>query len=182
MLEGYLKNIASLNEDEEIELIIRHYKLTFLKAFIKIIIPPLFVLVFIYMVGLIKFLGFFNNFLLSWTFLIILIIWATYSFYQWFIWYFDVAILTNQRVIVVEQKKLFEKSISEAGLDKIQDITTNISGLFPTLLGYGSVIVQTAGETNNLILKDIAKPQTIQQRILHLRDIQQDSHKTQTDN
>lgn len=178
MLEGHLKNMVSLNEDEEIDSILRHHKFTFFAAFVKIIILPIAVLVFIYMFGFVKFLNLFNSFILSWIFLIIFIVWATYSFYQWFVWYFDVAVLTNQRVIVIEQKKLFEKTISEANLDKIQDITTNISGLLPTLLGYGSVIVQTASEANNLTLKDIAKPQSVQQKILHLKDIQEDDKET----
>lgn len=170
MFLGYFKNLASLKEDEKILLIVHHHWFTFFGAFVKIIIPPIGLSVFTYMFGLGKFLTLLNSPIFSWIFLILFLIWATFSFYNWFIWYFDVGIITNQRIIVVEQKGLFEKSISEANLDKIQDISTHIAGLFPTILGYGSVIIQTASEAVNLVLRDITKPQLIQQKILHIKN------------
>ena len=170
MFEGYFKNLVSLREDEDIKLIVHHHWLTFASAFLKIIIPPVGILVFIYMFGFVKFLNLLNSPIFSWIFLISFIIWATFAFYSWFVWFFDVGIMTNQRIIVIEQKALFEKSISEASLDRIQDITTHIAGLSSTLLGYGSIIIQTAGEATNLAIKNVPKPQKIQQKILHIKN------------
>lgn len=172
MFENYFKNLISLEEEETVDSLIRHHWFTFAGAFIKIIVPPIILFVFIYMYGFIKFLSLFESVIFSWIFLILFLIWITYSFYNWFIWYFDVTILTNRRAIVVEQKKLFEKSISETTYDKIQDITTNIAGPSQTFLGYGSVILQTAGELANLTLKEVANPQKIQQKILHIKNTQ----------
>jgi len=169
MFENYFKNLASLEENEEIELVVRHHWISFMGAFLKIIIPPIALLVLIYKVGLVKSLSWFDNVIFSWVFFIIFLIWATFTFYSWFIWYFDVAILTNKRVIVIEQKALFNKIVSAAGLEKIQDTTIQISGLVPTLFGYGSVIIQTAGEAANLVIRDIPEPGKVQQKILHLK-------------
>jgi len=175
MFDNYLKNLASLKEEETIEAVVRHHWFTFMPSFIKIIILPLALFVLIYMFGFMSFLTLLNSVIFSYLALIIFLIWLAFSFYHWFIWYFDVGILTNQRIIVIDQKGLFEKSVSGAELDKIQDVTVNIKGLAPTLLGYGSLIAQTAGEMPNLIIKDTAHPAEIQRKILHLKNTKKEN-------
>lgn len=179
MFKNYFKNLASLEEDEEIESVLRHHWISFASAFFKIIIPLIAVLVLIYMIGLVKFLSWFDNAIFSWFFLILFLIWTTFTFYSWFIWYFDVAILTNKRVIVIEQKALFNKTVSAAGLEKIQDSTVEISGFVPTLFGYGAVIIQTAGEAPNLTIRDVPEPGKAQQKILHLKNTQGENSKNE---
>ncbi len=174
MFNNYLKNLISLKEEEEIETVVRHHWFTFLPSLIKIIILPLALLVFIYIFGFISFFRLFDSLIFTYIALIIFLIWVTFSFRLWFIWYFDVGILTNKRIIVINQKRIFEKSVSEGDLDKIQDVTINISGPAPTLLGYGSIIAQTAGEMPNLIINDVPRPAKIQQKILHLKNTKEE--------
>jgi membrane protein YdbS with pleckstrin-like domain len=82
-----------------------------------------------------------------------------------FIWYNDLYVLTDQRIIDVDQKGLFSRTVSETTLDQIQEVKVEIKGFMENVLGYGTVIVQTAGPTDNLILEVIAKPIKIQQII-----------------
>ena len=88
-------------------------------------------------------------------------------FYSYFTWEKDIFVITDQRVVDVEQKTLFAKSQQEAVLDKIQDVSFSVKGFWGALFKYGTVNVQTASETS-LSLDDISKPEEIQKIIFNL--------------
>lgn len=60
--------------------------------------------------------------------------------------YLDLWIITNERIMDVEQHGLFRRETSEFSLDKIQDITVEVPGMTATFFKYGNLIIQTAGE------------------------------------
>ena len=77
-------------------------------------------------------------------------------------------IITNKRIINIEQKGLFSREISELELDKIQDVSADIIGIIPTFLGYGDIYIQTAGETEKFIFKNIPDPYGVKDLIMGL--------------
>jgi hypothetical protein len=72
-----------------------------------------------------------------------LFIWNLF-FILWIDYYLDAWIVTNERVINIEQRGFFTRKISELKLTKIQDVTSEIIGVIPTLFNYGNIYVQTA--------------------------------------
>ena len=92
-----------------------------------------------------------------------------YSFYHWFIWNNGTYIVTNQRVIRIEQLSLFNREISEAELDRIQEISTEIKGPIHTLFNFGTVKIQTASSTGKVDLVDVTNPYDIQQEIVRVQ-------------
>ena len=72
--------------------------------------------------------------------------------------YLDVWIVTDQRIINIEQKGLFNRVIAEHSLDKIQDVSGEQKGIFQTLFSYGSVHIQTAGEVQRFIFFQVKNP------------------------
>ncbi|MCK4635573.1 MAG: PH domain-containing protein [Candidatus Moranbacteria bacterium] len=100
--------------------------------------------------------------------LLLLIIWI-YSFIIWFDYYLDVWIITNQRVINVEQKGLFSRHVSELRFLQIQDISTNISGFIPTILNYGHVHIQTAAQQSNFMFRSVPNPYAIKATLISLQ-------------
>ncbi len=91
-------------------------------------------------------------------------------FYAWIGWNFSVYIVTDQRFIQISQKGLWRRSLIDIGLDKIQTISYEVNGLQETLLGFGTIVVQTyVGE---LVIHDVHHPQKIQKRMTAiLRDL-----------
>jgi len=85
-------------------------------------------------------------------------------------YYLDVWTITNDRLINVKQQGIFSRTISELDLYKIQDVTSEIKGFFPTLLNYGNIYVQTAGERERFILEQIPNPHQIREKILKLAE------------
>ncbi len=72
--------------------------------------------------------------------------------------YLDVWIVTNERIINVEQINLFSRLISEKQLDKMQDITVVAKGFWATIFNYGDVHIQTAGSVERFVFKQIPNP------------------------
>jgi uncharacterized membrane protein YdbT with pleckstrin-like domain len=77
----------------------------------------------------------------------------TYAFVLWMAYYLDVWIITNQRIIDVEQAGLFTRSVSEMTMDRIQNVTVEIPGFIATILGFGNIRIQTAGEADFTIME-----------------------------
>ena len=87
-------------------------------------------------------------------------------FYSWIGWYFTVCIVTDQRLIQISQKGLFNRSVVDLGLDKIQNVNFQIAGLQETLLGFGTINIQTF--VGDLILEQMHHPQEIQQELIRV--------------
>lgn len=84
---------------------------------------------------------------------------------SWFIWSRNVFIITNKRVIDVDQHGLFSKTVSECNYEKIQDVSYKIKGVIATVFKFGSINIQTAGEVANLELNFIKNPARVQEVI-----------------
>lgn len=77
----------------------------------------------------------------------------------WIAWYFSVFIVTDQRLIQVSQKGLFHKSVVDISLQQIKSLNYEIAGLQETLLGFGTILIQTY--IGDLVIKDIHHPAKI---------------------
>jgi hypothetical protein len=86
----------------------------------------------------------------------------------WVMYYLNVQIITNERVVDISQKSLFQHKTSELNLDRFQDVSTEMNGLLPNLFNYGNVRVQTAGEMENFIFENIPNPHHVAKIILEL--------------
>lgn len=88
-------------------------------------------------------------------------------FYAYFTWQRNKYIITDQRVVDIDQISFFSKSQREAHLDRVQDVSFSIDGVFATLFRFGTVIIQTAGE-KPLELDYIPSPDKVQKMIFDL--------------
>ncbi len=91
-----------------------------------------------------------------------------FMFARFIDFYLDMWIVTNDRIVDVEQFGLFSRTISELDLFRIQDVTSDVHGFFPTIFHYGNVTVKTASTNINIVFKNIRHPNTIRERILRL--------------
>lgn len=85
---------------------------------------------------------------------------------SWITWHFSVYIVTDQRLIQVMQKGLFHRSVVDMSLSQIQMVNYEISGLEQTLLGFGTIMMQTL--VGDLIIHEVHRPAKIQKRILEI--------------
>jgi uncharacterized membrane protein YdbT with pleckstrin-like domain len=84
-------------------------------------------------------------------------------------WYFSIFIVTDQRFIQITQKGLFHRSVADVGLEHIQSVNYEVAGLQATMLGFGTMKVQTY--IGDILIHELHHPAKIQKRIIGiLRD------------
>ncbi|HIC92670.1 MAG TPA: PH domain-containing protein, partial [Anaerolineae bacterium] len=92
---------------------------------------------------------------------------------SWAIWRFldwgnDRYIVTDQRVIHIEQKYFLREERKAAPLGMIQDVSVEIPGIMANLLYFGDVIIQTAGTLGTIRFSGMPKPRKAQVQIMTL--------------
>lgn len=88
------------------------------------------------------------------------------AFPSWVYWYFSVYIVTDKRFIQSTQKGFFNKKVIDLSLNQIQMVNYEVSGIQETLLGFGTITVQTY--VGNLVIHDVHKPEHVQHELLGL--------------
>ncbi len=84
----------------------------------------------------------------------------------WIAWKFSVYIITDQRLIQITQKGLFKRSVVDLALPQIQMVNYQINGFQETLLGFGTIMVQTY--VGDLTIHDVHHPAKIQKELLKI--------------
>ncbi len=92
---------------------------------------------------------------------------ALFSFLHWF---FNIYIVTNERVIDIDFQFLLFKQFSQAELERIQDISYTAGGIFATVFHFGNVYIQTAGEIPNLEFLAVPRPDKVVEKIRSLME------------
>ena len=88
---------------------------------------------------------------------------------SWIAWYYSVFIVTDRRMIQITRRGLFRKSFVDLGLNQIQSLNYEVNGLQATMLGYGTLLVQTY--MGDLVVHYIHHPAKIyKQLVISLRD------------
>jgi hypothetical protein len=82
----------------------------------------------------------------------------------WVSWYYSVFIVTDQRLIQITQKGLWKRSVVDIGLAQIQMVNYEVGGFQETLLGFGTIMMQTF--VGDLVIHDVHHPAGIQKKIL----------------
>ncbi|MCA9329075.1 hypothetical protein KDA11_00355 [Candidatus Saccharibacteria bacterium] len=65
------------------------------------------------------------------------------------IYYQSQIIVTDKTITQTIQTSLFSKKTSQLAISSVEDVTANESGFFATMLDYGQLLIETAGEQEN---------------------------------
>ncbi|MEI6597260.1 MAG: PH domain-containing protein [bacterium] len=99
----------------------------------------------------------------------ILFIWL-FLFFSFIDYYLDVWLITNERIIDIKQEGFFSRTVAELKLFQIQDVTSELKGLSKFIFHYGDVYVQTAGEVQRFVFRQIPHPEEIRDVIIKLAE------------
>ncbi len=61
-------------------------------------------------------------------------------------WFFNVNIITDERIIDIDFHNLIYKEVSDCKIDNIEDVTYKMGGVVRTIFNYGDLYIQTAAE------------------------------------
>ncbi len=89
-----------------------------------------------------------------------LVLSAILFFPSWMSWYFSTYLLTTTRFVQIKYKGFFNKNVVDIGLDNISMINYQVKGIQETLLGFGTIDIQTyVGE---LVIHEVHHPAKLQ--------------------
>lgn len=83
--------------------------------------------------------------------------------FSWLPWYFSVFIVTDQRFIQIVQRGFFHRSVNDISLSQIQMMNYEIAGIQATLLGFGTMVIQTY--VGDLVIHEVHHPAKLQRKI-----------------
>jgi uncharacterized membrane protein YdbT with pleckstrin-like domain len=94
-----------------------------------------------------------------------LLLWSSAfnAFTQYFL---NAWIITNQRIVEIEQQGFFNREVSSLLLNRVQDVTIDTRGLVHSLLDIGDINVQTAGTIDRFTMDNVADPPVLRDMIL----------------
>lgn len=156
---------SSADPEEKVILVLRKHPITNLKwvlsVFFLIFIPSFFPLILP------------ENFLQYEYVLVISLVWylllAGFTLEKFLTWFFNVNIVTDERVFDVDFATVFSREISDANLDQIQDVTVEVGGALRTFFHFGAVVIQTAAEVPKISFEDVPNPDHVAQILRELR-------------
>jgi len=159
--------------NEKIFLLIRRHWFVFavLAFFIFIMILPLMALGVYWLMSPEVFSSSLGNFIIIFASIYTLVVIAL-SLYGFVNYYLDVYIITNERLVDIKQNGFFHREIAELHLRQVQDVEARVEGIWKTLLHFGDVYIQTAGERENFIFEDVPRPYSVAKKIAELHQQQ----------
>jgi uncharacterized membrane protein YdbT with pleckstrin-like domain len=75
-------------------------------------------------------------------------------------------VITSHRIVDIYQKGFFRRKVSSFLLVRVQDVTTEVQGVFATLFGFGAINVETAGSHEKFYMKGIHYPENVRDLIM----------------
>lgn len=157
---------ADQGDNESVVLVVRAHPITQLSWVLGIlffgIVPLLLTPLFPYITIGVGIMGFL---VLSWYALLFSV-----GFTSYFLWYFNLGIVTTKKVIDVDTGSVLYTDSSSTFLKDIEEINQSSQGILSATFDYGDVFVQTAGEKPNIEFSLIPRPSFMVQTINSLID------------
>lgn len=86
-------------------------------------------------------------------------------------WYFNVYIVTNERLVDVDFVNILYREVSSTRLNLIQDVTVKTGGVIRAVFDYGDVFIQTAGTETNFDFHAVPHAQQVAREIEKLMEL-----------
>lgn len=151
-------HFASQHTNEKILMVLRQHPIVnvrwMLIALVMILVPftvlPL-VPIFAVIPGQYQFFGFIGWYLLT----------LAFSIENFLHWYFNLYIITDERIVDIDFFSLIYRSISSAKVENIEDTTATTKGVLGAIFNYGDVTIQTAAEKREFEFASVPQPATV---------------------
>jgi len=91
-------------------------------------------------------------------------------------WLYNVYIITDERIVDIDFHSLVYKRISEAKIEKIEDVTYTQGGFIQSLFDFGTVTIQTAAEKREFEMEYVPQPSRLA-KVLNQLILQEEQEK-----
>lgn len=110
-------------------------------------------------------LGVFSDWMTGTQKVFVLILWEImvlgYMLEQFLLWYYNIYIVTDKRVVDLDFHGLLIRELNDADLIKIQDVTVRSQGVMAAIFHYGDILIQTAAEITVFEYRSVVFPEKV---------------------
>lgn len=92
------------------------------------------------------------------------------------LYYLNISIITSLRVVDIDQVGIFSHVVAELHIDKIEDVTSQTTGVLGTMFDFGDVLIQTAGTIERFDFERVPHPGQLEKMITDLYEKQSERH------
>jgi len=93
-----------------------------------------------------------------------------YGGLKWFIWSNSLSIVTDLRVVDIDQRGLFHRTVASAMLENVEDVTVETKGVWASSFNFGTIMIQTGGSERMIEMEEMPDPYAVQQKILSIME------------
>ncbi len=79
-------------------------------------------------------------------------------------------VVTTDSITQVSQNSLFNRQVSQLSMENIEDVTVNQNGILPHMFGFGTLVVETAGERSKFVFPYCPEPNEYARKILEAHE------------
>lgn len=155
-----------LQDNEQVLLIVRKHWLVLILAMLPVVLMGFVGFVFIQsFISNISdgFSAFLNALWLLAMWMLLFTLWTNYFLDAW--------IVTDKRIVDIDQRHLFNRATSTTRIERIQDARVEVKGFLATLFGYGNLRIQTAGaDAEFVFIEGVPQPERIKNTIMEYVD------------
>lgn len=150
--QDFSMTLNKIDEDEKLLAIIKHHPFGIIKVYLQVFIGLIFAggLIMMLLPELISrdeypdvyvAIGIVSIVLL--VFMVLIMVVAT------IIYYMSKIVVTDQTITQTIQNGIFNRKVSQLAMSSVEDVTALKKGFFPTILNFGKLTIETAGEQEN---------------------------------
>ncbi len=82
----------------------------------------------------------------------------------------NVVFVTNEKIAEVAYASLFNRKATQLNIGRVEDVTVTQRGIFAYTFGYGTLLVETAGEKENASFTLVPQPHLHSQQIIEAHE------------
>lgn len=97
----------------------------------------------------------------------------TYSFLNFLYWFFNVYIVTDERIVDVDWYSVVNRDMKFAEISRIEDVTASQFGVLAGIFDFGNVKIETAGTEPNIEFERVPHPQLVAKKIQELMQLEE---------
>ncbi|RAL57895.1 hypothetical protein BLD25_00895 [Candidatus Gracilibacteria bacterium GN02-872] len=155
-------NLQNMRPGEEVLMVVKRHWIVYVMLFI-----------YFFSGVIVTFMIFFFFGLNTWGYMLNIILWLILSiilYIEWLNHELDMYVVTNNRVIGLEQIAFLNRAVTECNLGQIQEVNSKAKGLFANIFNYGTLSIQTAGSKTTLKMEFCPDVMQTSRKILNVVD------------
>jgi len=152
--------LENLRPWEEVKMVLRRHWIVFVMLWVYAIIWIIINIALYSIFWSVLWLNIFTLIFLSWFLVFIYVEWINHEL--------DMYVITNNRIIWIEQVWFLNREVSQCALNDVQEVNSKTKWFFANMLNYWDLTIQTAWNASNFRMSFVPDPLQAARKVLNI--------------